>query len=59
MKQRDRMRLSIETSVSLSTITKWDKGEKVSEATEKSLRRAMSALGIVKPAEVKDTNKEA
>jgi hypothetical protein len=43
---RDKMRLAIETSISLKTIDKWLKGARVNEANQRALERAVKALGI-------------
>jgi DNA-binding transcriptional regulator YiaG len=52
MKQTDRMRLALETGISLSTVAKWDKGDGVSESMDRALLKASSELGMVRENEV-------
>lgn len=55
MNQKDRMRLVIETDISLQTVTNWDLGRTVLPATENSLRKAAKALGIEAPPKKRDS----
>ena len=57
MKHKDRMRLVGETGISLSTVIKWEKGGKVTEANDKALLRASVDLGILKANEDHETDK--
>lgn len=57
MKTKERMRLSIATGISLTTIAKWDRGEEVRESTDISLKRACSELGLIKENEDHETDK--
>lgn len=59
MKQIDRMRLSLETGISLSTVTKWSKGVRVTEGNDRALLAAAEALGIAKSNEDHETEKPA
>jgi transcriptional regulator with XRE-family HTH domain len=46
MSTRDKLRLALETSISINTIEKWVKGARVNEANQRALERAAKALGI-------------
>lgn len=50
MTERERMRLVEASGVSLSTVRKWSKGERVTEATRIALESAAKKLGIKKEA---------
>lgn len=47
MNVRERMLLATETSMSLSTVYKWDKGGKVYDSTAASLEKAAEKLGLL------------
>jgi len=46
MTQLDRMKIAVETKLTLSTVTKWDKGGRVSSSSAESIVRACDKLGI-------------
>jgi hypothetical protein len=59
MKQTDRMKLALETGISLSTVSNWDKGKGVSESMDRALMKACSELGLKKENEDHETEKAA
>lgn len=46
MKNRDKLRLALETSFSVKTIDRWASGERVSDATASALSKSAKAIGI-------------
>jgi hypothetical protein len=46
MKERDKLRLALETAISMSTIEKWVKGVRINEGNSLALSRAVKSLGI-------------
>lgn len=47
MKERDRLRLALETGFSTKTVSNWQSGKRVNESTHRSLSDACEKLGIV------------
>jgi hypothetical protein len=46
MIERDKMRLALETGFCLTTITKWDRGRRLSKSADLAITRAACKLAI-------------
>lgn len=56
MTQKERIAVVLETGLSLATVIKWDKGEPVSESTDRFVSRVVNDLGFTRKSKNKASN---